>query len=72
MKIILTHHAKHRFLERGVSVSDVKTAIKSPQVHKVDRYGMITAKIAVRNKVLDVIYKIQGSSYIIITAYYEN
>jgi hypothetical protein len=72
MKFVLTNHAKYRILERGVSVSEIKIVIKNPDRQKSDKYGMLVARKRVNNKTLEVVFKIQGNSYIIITAYYEN
>lgn len=59
-------------MERGISPEHVREAIRNPSLRKTDKYGMITVQKIVNGKLLEVIFKIQKSKFIIITAYYEN
>ncbi len=70
MKIIFTDHAKERMIQRGIKLSQIKDAIKNP-THILLSYPP-TQKIQkiIRGKTLEIVYKTNFSSYVIITAYY--
>ena len=72
MKIIFTNHAKYRIMERGISVLLIKSVLKNSDSQIIDQYGMMIVRKIIGEKVIEVVYKISGSNYIIITAYYGN
>lgn len=71
MKIIFTNHAKYRLMERDISVEVVKQVVKFG-MQKRNKYGMLLSRKVMGKKTAEVVYKMQGVNYIIITAYYEN
>ena len=72
MKIIFTHHAKYRLMERSIYVNDIKQTIKYPDQCQIGSNGKILARKNINGKILEAVYKIRGNSYIVITIYYEN
>ena len=72
MKVIFTNHAKQRIVERDISFLLVKQTVKNPDSHKSSEYGIVVVRKMFGKKILEVIYKVKGTSYIIITSYYGN
>lgn len=72
MKFVFTNHAKYRIMERGIIVDRIKQTLLDQSVRKTDKYGMITSRKKFGLKTLEVVYRVEKNSYIIITAYYEN
>jgi hypothetical protein len=72
IKIVFTNHAKYRLNERGISVLDVRKAIREPDSKKSEQYDMIVIKKRFGRKVLEVVCKLKRNECLVITAYYEN
>ena len=72
MKIVFTNHAKYRMIERGIPAEYVRQTIKNPEQKRLDEYGMIIARKKFNNNILEIVYRLRGVTYVIITLYYEN
>ena len=70
MKIVFTNHAKYRINERKILIFDIKLTIKNPDKKNVDSHGMIIVNKRFGRKSLEVVYKIRGSNFVVITSYY--
>jgi len=70
MKIIFTDHAKERVKERGIRISDINKAIKSPTAHLWTYPPAMKIQKIINGKTLEVIYENKGQIIILITAYY--
>ena len=70
MKVIFTTHAKIRLEERGIPVSFIKQAIRSPDNEKLTFGNRIQIQKKFGNKVLEIIYARYFNKIIIITLYY--
>lgn len=73
MKIEFTNHAKQRiFLERGISVADIKQVIKSHQWKTILPGSKIKCGGMVDGGTLVVVYFIDRKGiYVIVTAYFK-
>ncbi len=72
MKIVFTNHAKYRIMKRGISAVLVKNVIKNPDSQSLSENGMMVVRKSIERKVIEVVYKVDRSNYVIITAYYGN
>ncbi|MFH0804554.1 MAG: DUF4258 domain-containing protein [Candidatus Zambryskibacteria bacterium] len=70
MNIVFTNHSKYRIDERKISVVDVRKTIKNPDSKKASEYGMMVVTKHFGRKSLEVVYKIKGNDFVVITAYY--
>jgi hypothetical protein len=70
MKIIFTDHSKERISERGIAISDIKNAIKSPTVHLWSYIPTQKIQKIIKGKTLEIVFEQKGQIIIIITAYY--
>ncbi len=71
MKILYSQHAHKRLRARGISPADVKKVIRQPDRFNPspERNRHIVSKTQ-NGKILEVIYTIEQSDIIVITAYY--
>ena len=73
MKIEFTNHAKQRiFLERGISLVDIKKVIKSHQWKTILPGSKIKCSGIVDDRTLVVVYFMDRKGiYVIVTAYFK-
>ncbi len=72
MKLQFTNHAKHRlFLERGISVDEIKKVIREPDNVISLPDGVEKCLKGIHNGTLVVVYKKEKNVYVIITAYFK-
>lgn len=73
MKVEFTNHAKQRiFLERGISLADIKQVIKNHQWKIILPGSKIKCSGVVDGKTLVVVYFIDRKGiYVIVTAYFK-
>ncbi|MEK6823492.1 MAG: DUF4258 domain-containing protein [Nanoarchaeota archaeon] len=62
MKIILSHHAKKRLVERGIKMQDIQETIEIPE-YTIFKGNKKEAYKKVKNKTLKVVY-IKEDNYI--------
>lgn len=70
MKVIFTNHTKLRLIERNISVSFIKQAIKNPDFEKLTFGGKTQIRKKFEDKVLEIICAKYPNKIIIITLYY--
>jgi len=70
MKIIFTDHLKERISERGILVSEIKSAITSPTSNLWSYLPTQRIQKIIKGKTLEVIFEQKGQIIIVITAYY--
>ena len=63
-----TKHAEERIKMRGIEKKDVEMCLREPEVVE-KRNEIFIAQRKVKEKVLRVVYKTMGNTYIIITVY---
>ena len=74
MKLEFTHHARHRvFVERHISVAEIKTTINNPDGIRYEPGNLIKCKKLLDRGELVVIYSQHKSNlYMVITAYFKD
>ena len=68
----LTGHAKKRIAERGISINDIESALKHPDIVQPSFNKRKILVKFIRNKRLEVVTAEKRSQIIIITIYYAN
>ena len=72
-KIVITHHAIERFLDRGIEVIDVRKIIKKPlKVYEGLNDTIMVEGLIEEDRILWVVYKKLKGKIIVITSYYGN
>ena len=72
MKLEFTNHAKHRiFIERGISVDEIKKVIREPDNIILLPDGVEKCEKEIGRDTLVVVYRKEKNVYIIITAYFK-
>ncbi|GEM_PF-2189353 len=72
MKFTFTRHARERCQERGIRLTDIKSALRNMNNSMSLGNGLIQTTYKVRGKRVVVIFRTDRDIRIIITAYYEN
>ena len=70
MRIVFTDHTKARLLERNISISLVRQAIKNPDYEKQTFGGKTQIRKKFGDKVLEVIYAKYFNKIIVVTSCY--
>ena len=70
MKIVLTTHARERMKQRGVSLASVRRALTKPLVRKPSYRPTEVVRRREGRKTLEVVFRQEQETYIVITAYY--
>ncbi len=66
MEFILTNHAKKRMAERGINLNQIKKTIDFPD-YTIRKDGKTEAHKKVNNRILKVVYTMEGKFIKIIT-----
>ncbi len=70
MEVIYTIHAEEKLLEREFEKSAIEETLEKPDRIFTSRLGRMIAQKAMEDRSLRVVYEVEGSVYIVITAYY--
>ena len=71
MKFIYTDHVKLRIEQRGLSFGMIEATVSHPDGECTSFKDRQIARKKFRGKILEVIYRKQGISTVIITAYWQ-
>ncbi len=69
MKLKFTHHSQYRMDERGIAVSNIKSALQNPDSVGSVSSGKFLARKNIGGKTLEVVYIKDQSEFVIITIY---
>jgi hypothetical protein len=69
MEIIYTLHARMRMLERMITEKEVEFILKNPDFVDDGRDKTLTASKIIGDKIIKIIYRLQGNKIIEITVY---
>ncbi len=77
MNLKITNHCQYRIQERGISVEDIKEAIRNPDTKGEAYEGRTRVTKDFENRSIEVIYYKDGfkdrkEEYFLVTAYYLN
>ena len=66
MKIVLSHHAKKRLIERGIKMQDVQETIEIPE-YTISKGNKKEAYKKIKDKILKIVYIIEDKYINVIT-----
>ena len=69
MEIVYTLHAKMRMLERMINEKEIEYILSNPDFVDEGRDKTLVASKIIGDKIIKVIYILQGNKIIVITAY---
>jgi len=71
MEIRFTNHAKYRILERGIKMTNIRSAIKNPDYYDYVFDDKMLVRKSIGKKTLEIIYTKNKNKILVITVYYS-